>query len=310
MPQSSPAFVIINPNAGKKLGHSEWPVIQDLLREYKIEFVAGFTERAMDAVRLVQQAVKDGFRHIITIGGDGTFNEVANGILLQQEVPSADVRMSMIPVGTGNDWCRMYRIPGDHRAALRVIVQEKVVKQDVGKVCFTTPDGRSCRYFINIAGMGMDARVVFDTNRRKENGSAGKIAYLLSLLNATFSYRALNASFLLDGEKIFEGPLYSANIGICKFSGGGMQQVPNAIPDDGLFDITIIQKVSKAKVIVNMRRLYNGTLGKMKEVTIRRAEKVVVESNAPILLEADGESLGGPPFEFTLLPAALSVTTA
>jgi YegS/Rv2252/BmrU family lipid kinase len=304
----SSAYVIVNPNAGRKKARRDWPATDTLLRGAGIAFTHVFTSGVSDATGLARAAVEAGHRHIITVGGDGTFNEVANGILLQKIVPPQEVLMSMIPVGTGNDWCRMYGIPSDIPAAVEVIRGGHFVLQDAGRVAYTAGNARAERFFINIAGMGMDARVVFDTNRRKEQGNAGKVAYLMSLISATFSYKALPVKISLDDADIFNGLLYSANVGICKFSGGGMQQVPFAVPDDGLFDVTIIRKVSKVKVMVNMRKLYDGSFVKMKEVSTHRASRVLLQSDAPVLLEADGESLGNPPFEFSILPRALRIS--
>jgi len=158
-----------------------------------------------------------------------------------------------------------------------------------------------------VAGIGLDAEVVFDTNAKKAKGSAGKIAYLMSLLNAMFRYTALEARISIDGAQVFDGKLYSANIGVCRYSGGGMRQVPAALPDDGLFDVTIIKKVGKIKVIRNVSGLYDGSFVKMKEVSTFRGASVRIESTDPLLLEVDGESLGRPPMEFSIRPLALKV---
>jgi YegS/Rv2252/BmrU family lipid kinase len=300
-------LVIINPNAGRKLGQRDWPVISKLLEDAGIPFGHEFTKGRFGAQALARDAASKGCKNIITVGGDGTFNEVVNGILLQKETDSKQISLAFIPVGTGNDWGKMYSLPSEYSEAVKVISENNTVLQDAGLVSYNTDKGIEERYFANVAGIGLDAVVVFDTNLRKERGSGGKTAYLLSLLKAMLRYSSLKAKIVMDGDIVFEGYLYSANVGICKYSGGGMQQVPNAIPDDGLFDITIISKVSKGKVILNVKGLYDGSFTKLKEVSTHRGASIQIDSTDPLLLEVDGESLGRPPFNFSILEKVLKI---
>jgi YegS/Rv2252/BmrU family lipid kinase len=300
-------LVIINPNAGRKLGQRDWPVISKLLEDAGIPFRHEFTKGRFDANALARDAVAKGCKNIITVGGDGTFNEVVNAVLLQKETDSKGISLAFIPVGTGNDWGKMYSLPSEYDEAVKVISENKTVLQDAGLASYTSDKGIEKRYFANVAGIGLDAVVVFDTNLRKERGSGGKTAYLLSLLKAMLRYSSLKAKIVMDGDIVFEGYLYSANVGICKYSGGGMQQVPNAIPDDGLFDITIISKVSKGKVILNVKGLYDGSFTKLKEVSTHRGASIQIDSSDPLLLEVDGESLGRPPFNFSILEKVLRI---
>lgn len=302
------ALVIINPNAGKRRGHRDWPLISYLLIDAGVHFDHVFTEGTMDAARFAVKAAKQGIRHIITVGGDGTLNEVAHGLLQECRELAAGIRLSLIPVGTGNDWTRTWGIPLDYKESVKVASGGKSVMQDAGCVSYESPEGRMERYFLNVAGVGLDAEVVFDTNERKARGSAGKIAYLVSLIKAMFRYRARMARFVIDDRTVFEGKLYSANVGICRYSGGGMQQVPGALPDDGLFDVTIIGDVSLRKVIGNVKGLYDGSFTRLKEVSTYRTTNISIVSNEGLLLEVDGESLGRPPFDFSILPGAVCVT--
>lgn len=302
------AFLIINPNAGRGKGLSVSAMIVHLLGERGFNVSCHSAGSSEEAENLVAEALRGGARHLIAAGGDGTFHDVANGIMKQTEVPSREVRLSMIPLGTGNDWCKMYGIPADMEQVAEVIRDGQTRLQDVGCVSFLTEGQSRQRYFINIAGIGMDARVVYDTNRRKARGRGGRAAYLISLLQATFSYRSIPVKIEVDGREVFNDLLYSANVGICRFSGGGMQQVPEALPDDGLFDITLIRKVSKMKVLINSPRLYDGSFVRMKEVSLHRGSKVAVNSVPELLLEADGESLGHPPFVFEILRGALCIS--
>lgn len=305
MAESAPYFVIINPNSGRRKGRRDWPQIEALLIQAGFNYTHAFTQARLDAVKLAREAVERGIRKIIVVGGDGTLNEAANGILMQNVVPSQDVSLAMIPIGTGNDWGRMYNYPASAEACVTMIREGHTVLQDAGLVRYSEDGITAERYFINVAGVGCDAVVTSDTNRRKDHGGSGKIAYMLSLIRSIFTFSSQPAVIEADGNELFSGELYSANFGICRYSGGGMMQVPNAIPDDGLLDITIIRRVGKIKVIMNTSKLYDGSFVTMKEVSVHRASTVTVNSSAGLLLETDGESLGGAPLTISSITKAL-----
>lgn len=305
MTRTATHFIIINPNSGKRRGKRDWPEIASLLEKQGISFEFIFTAKRLDALIFAKQAAENGFRNIIVTGGDGTLNEAVNGIMLQRSVPSHEISIAMIPVGTGNDWGRMYQCPSDYKECVKMIAQGHTVLQDAGKVQFVLAGEIQERYFMNVAGIGCDAVVVRDTNSRKDRGSSGRIAYMLSLARSIFKFSSQKAVVAADGNTVFNGALYSANFGICRYSGGGMMQVPKAIPDDGLFDITIIGDVGKLKIVRNTARLYDGSFTAMKEVSTFRCAAATVHSNDGLLLEADGEMLGTAPIEFSILPRAL-----
>jgi YegS/Rv2252/BmrU family lipid kinase len=300
-------LVIINPNAGNRRVVRDWPQIAKLLNAAAISFDHVFTQGPLDACRFAAQAMHEGRECIIVVGGDGTLNEVVHGLLEESEERTADIAIAFIAVGTGNDWTRQYNIPATYEGAVRLIAEGYTVLQDAGSVTYYSGSEYQQRWFLNVAGIGLDAEVVSDTNARKARGHGGKIAYLWSLLSAVFRYRSRFARFVIDDQEVFAGRLYSANVGVCRFSGGGMQQVPAAIPDDGLLDITLIRKVNKAKVMLNVKGLYDGSFTRLKEVSSYRGQVVIVESGDSLLLEVDGESLGRPPYVFTILPSALRV---
>ena len=126
-------FVIVNPVAGKGLGLTDWPVISKLLRDNSIAFDFAFTEHRFHAIELSVEAVNNGYRRLIVVGGDGTLNEVVNGLFIQKAVPQTDVLLSVIAVGTGNDWVRMFGIPRTYTDSIKSIVAGHSFLQDVGK---------------------------------------------------------------------------------------------------------------------------------------------------------------------------------
>lgn len=302
-------IVIVNPNAGRRKGEKDWLEISRQLNEAGIKYTNVFTEHKDHAVTLTRKYIEAGFVNIIVVGGDGTLNEVVNGVFLQKHCPSTQVTLAMIPVGTGNDWCRMFGIPLNYRHAIGFITRGKTFLQDAGKVSFCSSDDlRKTRYFINMAGMGYDAMVAKKTNLLKEQGKIRPFSYLLNMLTSLFSYH-ISESKITFGGQTMESSVFSMSVGICQYNGGGMKQAPNAIADDGLFDLTIITKVTKFEVFKNIKKLFDGTFINLPQVSTYTADKVEIESIPPLFLEVDGESLGHTPFQFEVVPLCIRVIT-
>jgi YegS/Rv2252/BmrU family lipid kinase len=299
-------LILVNPNAGVGKGIKDWESISSLLSENNFEYEAVFTEKKLHAIELVQEKIAEGFRRIIVVGGDGTMNEAVNGIFNQDVVPTTEITLGMISVGTGNDWVKTFNIPLDYSEAIKIIKEEQTLLQDAGIVKFYNEAIQKIRYFVNMAGLGFDAMVASKTNADKESGKSNPLLYLKNLVSTLFSYKSSNTRVKVDNH-VVNDKIFSIGIGIGQYNGGGMQQTPNAIPDDGLLDVTLIKHMSKLRVIASIRRLYNGTIGQHSRVETFVGKNIYVESKIPILLEADGESLGHSPFEFSIVPRSVKV---
>ncbi len=302
-------LVIINPNAGRRRGLLDWEEISGYLREYGLDFIPVFTERPKHATEIVIEYVeRDKFRKIVVVGGDGTMNEVVNGIFRQKQFPTTEISLGMITVGTGNDWGRMFGIPGDYLEAIKILTGNQTFIQDAGEVSFCNADEPGNRYFVNIAGMGFEAAVVQKTNKLKEKGKGGAFLYLFNIFTSLVNFKHVEAMISVDGLDM-ENKIFNINVGIGKYGGGGMMPSPNAILDDGLFDLTIIRKLSKPRVILNLKRLYNGSIHKHPKVDSYTGKSIRVESADTIHLETDGENLGHTPVEFSIIPKSVRVFT-
>jgi YegS/Rv2252/BmrU family lipid kinase len=301
-------FIIINPAAGKGKGREDWPFISSMLKNTNLSFEFAFTSSCMHAKELAIKAIHDGYRTLIAVGGDGTLNEIANGILEQNVCPSTDVVLGMIPIGSGNDWRRMFKVPDNYTEVVDIIKKRNLFLQDAGKVKYFNDDKEEERYFVNNAGIGFDAKVVDKTNKQKAKSKSGKFLYLYNLVTSLFSFHPVNAKIIIDGQQL-KTSLFTMSLGICKYSGGGMMQLPDAIADDGLFDITIIQKIGKIEVIKNVKNLYDGSFVKHPKVQTYRAKKIIVNATPSVSLEVDGESLGSSPLTFEIIPRCLKVIT-
>ncbi len=303
-------LVIVNPNSGSRKGEKDWEPITKLLVQNGIVFDNIFTEHKNHAIKLSQEAVLNGYRKIIVVGGDGTMNEVINGVFLQDEIPTNEIRIGMIPVGTGNDWGRMYGISNNYEEAIQILKNDKSFIQDAGRITYKNHTLHT-RYFVNMAGMGYDALVAQKTNTMKEKGKGGAFAYLINLFLGLIQYKFNHMMVAIDGEQKYNGKVFSISVGICKYNGGGMMQLPNAVPDNGEFDITLIKKASKFKVITNIKNLYDGSFVKIPEVEMFTGKKIEIVSRPKhsVFLEADGESLGHSPIEFAIIPKSVCLIT-
>jgi YegS/Rv2252/BmrU family lipid kinase len=299
-------LVIINPNAGRRKGRKDWDRISQLLHEAGIKFKAVFTEAQRHAIDISVSHIENGYKKLIVVGGDGTMNEVVNGIFIQKRFPTSDISLGMITVGTGNDWGRMFNIPKGYREAISTIKINNSFVQDAGVVKYFHGEQQSSRYFVNIAGIGFDALVVSKTNKMKEDGKSGPFAYFKSIILSLIKYRHTYTKINID-SRLISNNVFNISIGICKFNGGGMMQLPDAVADDGLFDVTVINKIRKFDVILNLQRLYNGTITKHPLVETYRGKSIMIDSEPVIHLETDGETLGHSPFTFEIIPRSIRV---
>lgn len=299
-------LVIVNPNAGEGKGKNDWERISRIFEKYDIAISPEFTQRRGHATELVRNGIASGYRKIISVGGDGTLNEVVNGAFTQDHCNPAEIKLGMIPVGTGNDWGRMFGIPLVYEGSIGVIKEFRTMLHDVGVITYHNDGRKEKRYFINIAGLGFEAAVVKKTNAQKEKGRSSKAIYFINLLTSLVSYKKTDAEIIIDGKKI-NCKVFSINVGNGRYCGGGMRQTPDALPDDGLLDITIIKGMGRLEIIRNLQILYDGTILSHPKVDGYRANNLLINSNTILYAEADGESLGHTPVEFSIIPSGINI---
>lgn len=300
-------FVIVNPVAGSGRGLIDFPQISRLLRNDDIRHDAVFTEHKHHATELTVTAANQGYRKIIVIGGDGTLNEVVNGLFIQKAVEPREMLLAVIAVGTGNDWVRTFGIPQHYSEAIRAIREERSFLQDVGTVTYTESHYTQTRYMANVAGLGFDAHVISTFNHLKIKGYKGGWMYLYSILKSYFRYKSSGARIWVDDKVVFNDLMFSLAIGICKYNGGGVQQLPNALADDGLLDLTIIRPVHWWHIVFRLKKLFNGDIYQIGHVIHAQGRKVRIEAAPSIQLETDGELMGGTPVEVNIRQRAIRV---
>ena len=305
-PEKLDWFVIINPNAGNGKGRKDWKLISSGMQEHELIWSEYFTDRKGHAISLSQEAIAAGYRKILCVGGDGTLNEIVNGTFNQQICPTKNITLGLIPVGTGNDWGRMFGIPLNYDGAIQIIKAEKTMLHDIGKINYYNGSEKKERHFINIAGLGFESVVVKRTNIQKDKGKSGKAIYFYNLLMSLISYKNTKAEIIIDGTKT-EASIFSLNVGNGRYCGGGMRQTPFAVPDDGILDVTIIKGMGKIEIILNLKILYNGKILDHPKVDGYKCKNVIVRSDSVLFVEADGESLGHTPAEFSIIPSSINI---
>lgn len=300
-------FIIRNPISGNGKGEKDWPKIQTLLNQHGLTFKSARSDYFKHTIELAKQAYADGFRKIMAIGGDGTINEIVNGIASENEDHLSEITLAVLPIGKGNDWVRTMGLKGNYEEILQQIKAQNTIKQDIGRMETTMPDAEnSISYFANLATAGFSGFVATKVNAMVQAGKkVGVTVYLIQLLKCLFKYKLPKTGLEINGKKI-ETNLFTLAAGIGKSNGGGMKQAPDAIPDDGLFDITVINNATKWMVISNIARLFSGTFVKHPQVDQYRSDSLKIEGEN-IIIEADGELFGHAPARFTLLPNKLTV---
>ena len=298
--------VIVNPNAGSGRGGREWDEISNLLKAANIKFSSEFSQFKYNSIDLVKKAYQEGYRKFIAVGGDGTIHEVVSGIM-SLNTHDPDVLLAVIPVGTGNDWGREWGVTTDHKQAVDLIAAGHTKIQDLAEVHSMKNGKENTRFMVNIGGLGFDANVCFKVDGYKDEGKTGSSLYIRGLLRAFFGYTNKRFKVDVDGQRFYEGPVFSTAFGIGKFSGGGMMQTPEALPDDGLLEVTVIKKIPKLQVLFNIKKLYSGDIFTIKQVIHTKAKEVHVETFPMAKVEVDGEAVGFCPVSVSMLPHALRI---
>lgn len=303
-------FVIVNPVAGSGRGLDHFPQISKLLRDEHILCEPVFTEHKFHATELTVWAVKQGYRHIIAVGGDGTLHEVVNGLFIQQETDPREVLLGVVAVGTGNDWMRMFGVPRRYQDAVRAIKEQYSFLQDVGVISYEESHYRQSRYMANVAGAGFDAAVNRRFTHLQKKGRRGGWLYAWSMVQTFFGYKSTGVKVWIDDRLVYNNLLFSVAIGICKYNGGGMQQLPDAVADDGMFDVSLIRPIHFWHVLFRFRYLFNGGIYRIRHVLQERGSRVRIESSPEVSVEVDGELLGESPLEFSILHRAIRIVVS
>ena len=295
------AELIVNLTAGGGKPNHHLETVLKYLKENRLNFKVCITSHQGEAVELAQKAADNGAELIVSVGGDGTVNEIVNGIMKSKNNPS----LGIIPLGWANDFIKSTGIPSDIIEACKILIKGKTKKIDIGTI-------NNQIYFANICGIGFDAEVSHLANQLKNRHPNWNIlsAYVyvfatIKKLLSPFSYHDVKIKF--DGQEIHSKILFIA-ISNGKIYGGRFNITPEAILDDGLLEVCVVEKMGRFKYLSIIPKVFKGTHASIKGINFYRAKEVVIQSSEPVLAQVSGEVIEGQKeFTITLLPKSLKL---
>jgi diacylglycerol kinase (ATP) len=298
-----PLVVIANPHAGQGKVARRLPAIERALTEAGLTYRIVKTTRPGHAAEAARSALASGERYLVAVGGDGTVNEIVNGMLENGAPVAADAVLGVVAAGSGCDFVRTLGLPGGTVSASRRLVGDTVRQIDIGKVTFTAGSAEQIRYFANIAEAGMGAAVVERTGRLP--AFLGSAKYFCGFWLTLPGFRPAVVRVQAD-DRQFEWRAHNVVLANCQFFGGGMHISPNSEPDDGRLD-ALVMVGPKSDAFTMLPKVYKSTHlphPGIAELTVRSLR---LQADPPLQIEADGEMLGTTPATFEIVPAALRV---
>ncbi len=306
-------LIIVNPKSASGATRDNWSSIASDLRTHFGPFQVAFTKGPGDGVDLARRSAQDGRKLIIACGGDGTINEIANGILTS----GTDCELGIFPSGTGGDFRRTLNIPSERREAARALRKGTTRAIDVGRITYQDHDGGTVsRYFLNVSSFGLAASII---ERVKGSTSLdwlpvdsvrGRTSFALSTLQEVVGLGTTNVRVKIDDDE--ERPLTTVNFCVAnaRYFGGGMMIAPEAKIADGFLDVINIGDIKTAKILLRAYTLYRGTHLALPEVKDKRAKRIEARpfnDGEEVHIEVDGELLGKLPAVYEVVPEALKV---
>ena len=298
--------LIVNPtSAGGKL-RARWDEIRQTLEAENFPFEAAFTECRGHASELARAALARGCDLVVAVGGDGTLNEVLNGMIQDGTAIKPDASLGVISTGTGSDFARTLGLPRDMVAEARRLAKARTKRSiDVGEVIYPVNGESASRYFINVAGMGFDGEVIQRIEKNGKRG-AGTLPYLTTLILTISAYHNKDLTLKVDGQPV-RGRMNAVVVSNGKYFGGGMMVAPHALLDDGQFDVITIGDMNTFEVLMNTPKIYKGTHLSHPKVSEYHGRTVQVEPEQQMLIQVDGELVGPGPATFRIHPGMMNL---
>ena len=295
-------FIIANglSNSGKTISVIDKAVKK--LKGEKIKHNLNLTINSGDEIDLVKRAAKKGYNKILAIGGDGTVQKVVAGIVMQRSISLEKMIFALIPSGTGNDWAKSKNISSKLEECIRVLKRGKIKAQDIGVAVIKSGNKKKTRYFVTYSGVGFDSFMLSKINKYKR---LGKLSYLVCAIMNFLKFQNIAVKIMTPRAEI-KTSVFLFGIGICKFTGGGMQLIKNPKGNDGVLNITIAQEFSKFDIIRNFFNLFNGSIFKERKVlTLTDREVKISAKNGVLLCQGDGEIFGYGKIDYSVIKNGL-----
>ncbi len=298
---------VANPRAANGRAGKAATRLAKALKEGGLDASLRFTAMAGDATRLTREAVAAGARIVLSVGGDGTNNEVVNGFFHGPPETRPATAFAIAPVGTGGDFAKTLGQTGEPAEVLARLERGQRRPIDVGRVEYTDLEGRpASRYFVNIAEFGSGGAVVEKVNRTTKV-LGGRMSFLMAILSVMPKYANKRVRYSLDGGP--EKELVANNMVVAngRFFGGGLMPAPHAELDDGLFDVVVIGDLDFKTIRRHLKDLRAGTHLFLAGVTSARGREVATWDTERALLDLDGELVGRDPTRFVCVPKVVDL---
>ncbi|MGH2809383.1 MAG: diacylglycerol/lipid kinase family protein [Actinomycetota bacterium] len=292
------AVVIVNPLSAHRQFGRDLRLLDELLATTGIEYRVETSSKAGESIDLAARAAAAGARYLIAVGGDGTINEVVNGILMAHT--GGETVLGVIPAGSGSDYIRTFGLPPKAEDAARHLSGEEYFAVDAGRVTFQAGGEQRSRWFANIAEAGIGAEVARLAGRLPR--SLKRWRYLLGFWGALAGFRLTTGKVSLD-KRIYEGRVTDLVVANAQFYGGGMRVAPRAHPADGKFDV-LVMRGNRRDYIEALTKVYKGNHVPAAAIREYTSLKVAIETERPLTIETDGEVVGKTPATFEIVPNA------
>jgi len=299
---------IVNPvSAGGSTG-KKWPEIEALLKKnYAFDFEVVFTESPLHATQLAREAIRRGVQRIVGIGGDGTLNEIVNGFFEKDTVLNPEAVLGILEIGTGADFVKTLGQQPTIEQAILHLNEARPQAIDVGKAEFLTLENETDeRYFLNILDFGLGGAVVERVNRTTKR-FGGKISFLIGILSTLLTFKNKLIRSRLDEGNWQSGMFNDIIVANGRYFGGGLFPAPDALLDDGLFDVVFLGDVGRMEAVMNLSKLRKGRHFENPKVSLRRARKIEAQSEEDVFIDMDGELVGKLPLKVLILPKKLRI---
>jgi YegS/Rv2252/BmrU family lipid kinase len=298
--QPSHTVFLVNPASANGSTGRRWPELARRASAAGLDGATLFSERPGHLAELAREAALDGAELLVVVGGDGSVNEVANGLAGLGRQPE----VAVVPRGTGWDFSRTFGIPRRIDDAVQVALEGDVRTIDLGRASYRAWDGSDATAsFANVASAGMSGAIAKRANETTK-ALGGKASYLWATFAVFSGWAATEIEVAVDGERR-SGPMFDVVVANGRFFGGGLEICPDAEPDDGLFDVLTIGDVTKRDLVMTMPKMYRGTHLPHPKAELLRGSSVTVTSETPLPIELDGEQPGTTPVTFEVAAGAL-----
>lgn len=300
-------LAIVNPASANGVTGKEWPQFESKIKEAGIKLDVEYTQYPLHATEIARNALKSNYNIIVSVGGDGTMNEVLNGFFEGNCIINENASLAVFSRGTGCDLIRTLSIGREIENIIEVLKNINPIRCDVGKVNFIGYDGENkSRYFLNISDVGIGGETTYRVNKSSKV-LKGFLSFLIGTLSAIIAFKNKKLDIIIDDSISISGKKNGVIVANGRYFGGGMHVAPTAKIDDGLFDIIVLGDFSKIELIANFPKIYKGIHLEHLKVEHYRGKNIKIYSQERVLIEFDGEQPGIIDAEFEIIPKGINV---